>query len=615
MGVNRVTTDDPTYIGPIVDVEGSTVRIRIDPSVTGGLKFVEGRGYRLGQPGSFVKIPLGFNELFGVVVSVGAGSAPKNVDAEEYGERWMSIELLGEKRGPTGFSRGVSEYPTIGDEAYLVTRDDLAKIYSSSGNEDEIEIGHLSGSPETPAYINLNKLVSRHCAVLGATGSGKSTTVSRITESIACDERFPSSRVIIIDIHGEYTDLDIEGAETFSISHESQQDAKPLYVPYWAMEFERFLNVTLGDLEGAERQFVREYVAQFKEDSVNNQDLAGIDESTLTVDSAVPFSVHDLWYQLHRDVYATHTVAGGQTRETEAIKEDQHGNPLEGDPMEVEPPEYKPHTATPRGEGPYLAKTSVNLSQNVDSLAGKLRDPRYEFLFRPGPWGPDSEGEVEEDLDTLLEQWLGGPQKVSVLDLSDVPDEVLDTVVGAVLNLIFDALYWSQELPEGGRKRPLTVVLEEAHRYLGVGKGSPASMAASRLVREGRKYGLGVLLVSQRPEDIDSDMLSQCGSVIAMRMKGGDVGEIKSRATDSLSQLVELLPTLRVGEAIVLGEIVQIPMRAKIHQSAENRRPTSDDPLVVNEKATSGWNSDLEDEDYERVLVKWRGRGSSQEIG
>jgi hypothetical protein len=222
-------------------------------------------------------------------------------------------------------------------------------------------------------------------------------------------------------------------------------------------------------------------------------------------------------------------------------------------------------------------------------------------------------------LDALLQAWIGGEKPITVLDLSGIPPTVLDDLVGAVLRILFDALFWGRNVAVGGRQRPLLITLEEAHSYLPTdGKGRAAS-AARRIAKEGRKYGVGMMLVSQRPSEIDPTILSQCGTMVAMRLTNEkDRAQIKSCASDNLEGLFSMLSILRTGEALVVGEAVGLPVRALIAPPLASRRPSSDDPMVVvplDNKGKSirpgGWKDKVSSDGYAPLVRCWR----TQDVG
>jgi hypothetical protein len=193
---------------------------------------------------------------------------------------------------------------------------------------------------------------------------------------------------------------------------------------------------------------------------------------------------------------------------------------------------------------------------------------------------------------------------------------VLSHVVGVLLRLVYDAVFWARNLAEGGRERPVLVVLEEAHAYLGAGDTGPAATAVRRIVKEGRKYGIGALIVSQRPAEVDETVLSQCGTLFAMRLSNpSDRAHVMGAVTDNLEGLLSMLPVLRTGEAVIVGEAVHLPVRTLVDPPAKQRRPDSSDPLVYDPTGPGGWNRPREVSDYKDVIQVWRSQnpGSPKE--
>ena len=605
---------NPTYLGTVQDVQGATVSIVLDENTASGLVFISGYGYRIGQIGSFIRIPIGFTDLFGIVSQVGAGAVPDSIAEDQpYGHRWLRVQLVGEGQRSGEFQRGISQYPTINDEAHLVTEQDLARIYGQSDSPSFVRVGHIASAESIPALIDINRLVTRHSAVLGTTGAGKSTTVASILASLSDPVQYPSARIIILDIHGEYHAALRDRAIVFRVNADIGLGEKQLFIPYWALRFEELLGVTpfqgIGDTD---RAALVDKVKELKYSSLEKQERSGVTADTVTVDTPVPFSIHRLWYDLHRQVCSTHTAqSSNQSRCTEAVEKDSDGKPLEGDIMAIQPPKYRPITQGGPGRV-YLSSSPLNIRKQILATESLLRDTRYNFLFRPGPWCPqpdhnNPDAQPDKDIDALLESWVGNDEPITILDLSGVPASILMDLVGVLLRLLFDALFWARHLPEGGRRRPLLVVLEEAHAYLGTGNKGSASIAAKRIVKEGRKYGLGAMIVSQRPSEIDPSILSQCGTMFAMRLANtNDRSHVTGTASDNLDGLFTMLPTLRTGEAIIVGEAVHLPLRAFIDAPAENRQPDSQDPKIHDPNAQSGWNHEKTSEDYSRVIEKWR---------
>jgi len=597
---------DPTRLGTVEDVKGATISVVLDEDTVSGLAFVDGHGYRIGQVGSFVRIPIGYIDLFGVVSQVGASAVPERLaEIEMHGHRWLTIQLMGEGTRRGEFKRGLSQYPTIGDTVHLVTEEDLKRIYGRPDSPKYIKVGNIASSESIPALVDINSLITRHCAVVGSTGTGKSTTVAGLLNTIADAGRFTSARVIVIDIHGEYAAAMQDQANIFRINPEERRNELQLYIPYWALKFDELLSVTFSDiLNDPDRRAIIEKITDKKLAALRIKPRDGVTESTLNVDTPVPFSIHQLWYELHLLVISTHLQTGNQTTDTVAFEKDESGNVIDcGDPMKVRPPKCKPQNiskeATPKV---YLSQSTLNIR-----LAYKLRDSRYNFLFFPGDWLPDKGGVPKKDLDELLYQWLECKKPVTILDLSGIPPEILNTVIGALLRIIYDSLFWARKLSEGGRERPLLVVLEEAHAYLGKDDVGPAAQAVRKIVKEGRKYGIGAMIISQRPVEIDTTILSQCGTFFAMRLTNAhDHSQVISVAPENLEGLFSMLPILRTGEAIIVGEAVHIPIRALIDPPPKNRRPDSQDPVVYDDFWPGGWNREREPSNYREVVRLWR---------
>lgn len=180
-----------------------------------------------------------------------------------------------------------------------------------------------------------------------------------------------------------------------------------------------------------------------------------------------------------------------------------------------------------------------------------------------------------------------------------------------MLRIVYDALFWGRNLAEGGRERPPLVVLEEAHSYLARQSTSFATTAVRRIVKEGRKYGVGALIVSQRPSEVDATVLSQCGTFVTMRLtNSNDRGQVVAAVSDNLEGLVRMLPVLRTGEAIIIGEAVNLPMRVVVEAPQMDRRPDSADPMVFDDTGPGGWNKAREPEDYGELVALWRSQRS-----
>lgn len=601
---------NPTYLGTVQDVQGANISVALDKDTVSGLAFIEGRGYRIGQIGSFVRISIGFIDLFGIVSQVGAGAVPETLrESEPFGYRWLKIQLIGEGQRGSEFKRGISQYPTIGDEVHLVTEQDLARIYGRPDSPNFIRIGSLASAESIPALVDINRLVTRHSAIVGSTGVGKSTTVANILLSLSDPKLYPSTRIIILDLHGEYYSAMFDRAEVFRVNADESKGEKPLHIPYWALSFDELLHVTpFRDLNDSDKAALVNKIQELKRTSLTKKKYEGTTSDTMTVDSPIPFSINKLWYDLYRTVFSTHYAHGeNQCEATEAIEES-GGKPLLGDIMNLIPPTYKPIKSTGSKDEQILnSRSPLNIRRQLHALQSLLRDTRYDFLFRPGPWCPTTEGIPEKDIDDLLSLWIGGNKTVTILDLSGVPISILIDLIGVLIRLLFDALFWARYLPEGGRSRPLLFVLEEAHTYLHPGQTGAASIAARRVVKEGRKYGLGAMIISQRPSEIDPTILSQCGTIIAMRLSNAsDRSQITGTVSDNLEGLFNMLSILRTGEAIIVGESVNLPLRTLIDSPPTNRRPDSNDPKIFDSSGNQGWNKRRKKENYRQVLKNWR---------
>lgn len=581
---------DPTFLGKIVAVSGAALDVKLAHSVASGLSVINGQTYKIGQVGSFVRVPQGYQDLFGVVAQVGADAIPENLDSVDDTGRWMKIELVGEIVGGS-FERGISQYPNIGDFVHLAIEKHLQKIYDIQ-DQGHVTIGALSSAESISAKIALNELVTRHSAVLGSTGSGKSTTIASllraITTTVEGDESYPSARVLMLDVHGEYSAPLADVAQVFGV--EPQYGEERLFIPYWALETNDLLDFLAGGLEGNRETAFTDKIFELKLASHQQQNFPGVDSASITVDTPLPFSLKKLWYDLIDFEIATF----------EGKDRDQSTRQDAGDADTLTPPKYKRHAMG--AVGPFLNSQAVGIQRPLNLLRSRLLDRRYDFLLHPGPWEPDLGGKSREDLDGLLRGWLGGEKPITILDLSGVPSGVLERLVGSILKIVYEALFWSREKTEGGIERPLLVVMEEAHRYLSEKTHELASQVVQRIAKEGRKYGVSAMIISQRPSEVNETILSQCGTFFALRLSNpSDRARVQGTLPDGLVGLLDVLPILRTGEAIVTGEAAKLPMRCRVRLPAEQHRPRSGDP-----KVSAKWSLKRRAEGYDRVVAAWR---------
>lgn len=552
---------------------------------------IEGRAYRIGQVGSFVRIPQGYQELYGVVSGVGAKATPQTgvVPMADTG-RSMEVQLVGEAIGGV-FERGISQYPNVGDGVHITTESSLARIYGAS-EQGQVVIGSLSSAESISAKLALNELVTRHSAILGSTGSGKSTTVASLLRSISGSEDgvedYPGARILMLDIHGEYSAALSDIATIFSV--DPQAGEQELLMPYWALDASDLLGFLAGGVDGARETAFTDKIFQLKVASHTAQNFPGVLENSITVDTPLPFSLKQLWYDLINFEVATFE---GPNRDLPTLQ-----NP--GDADQLVAPTYKPHAMG--AQGPFLNQQAIGIRRQLNQLRSLLLDRRYNFLLHPGDWEPELDGTINKDLDQLLAGWIGGPKPITILDLSGVPSLVLERLVGSILKVVYESMFWSREKSEGGIERPLLVVMEEAHRYLSSSANGIASQTVQKIAKEGRKYGVGAMVISQRPSEVDETILSQCGTYFALRLSNPqDRARVQGTLPDGLVSLLEVLPVLRTGEAIIMGEAAKLPMRCRITLPAERHQPKSADP-----KVSERWSTPRRQEGYDRVVASWR---------
>jgi hypothetical protein len=593
-------------------VSGGVVRVRLRDDMPTTLVLIQGESYRVGQIGAFFRIPLGYTHLYAVCTQVGADAAPPNLEETNHwsalgtatterlaGYRWMTVALFGESIGYQ-FERGVGQYPTVGDEVHIVTNEDLQVIYGwSPSKKGTVSVGTIAAASGISADLNVAGLVSRHCAIVGSTGAGKSNLVAVLLGGIASGD-FPSARVIVIDPHGEYSTALGDKARVFRIKPNEALGERQLRVPFWALPYDELQLMTLGGLQPNHEAAVREQVLDLKTSSAARLQTPPPAE-TLTADAPVPFSIKRLWYELDQVERKTFRTTGANQREEEAYPPDQTGNP-----DSLTPDRYP--IASPYNQAPYKNNRKRNIERQLDLMRSRLRDGRFTFLFTPGGgYDPNREGQVTFDLDDLVRDWVGHDRQVTIFDVSGLPPEILSTIVGTMLRVVYDTLFWAQDLPVGGRQQPLLVVIDEAHRFLPEGGNTPAHRILSTIAKEGRKYGVGLTLVTQRPSEIDSSVLSQCGSMIALRItNAADRGKVKATLPDDLEGLSDLLPSLRTGEGLFLGEAMAIPSRVRVRKAL--KKPIGDDPKLPEtwQKAErpSG-------ELYTQAVANWRAQSTS----
>lgn len=583
-------------IGKVVSVSGNSITVQLSDSVKSDMPIINGVVYRIGQIGSFLKIPLGYCNVIGIVTQIGAVAIPENVLEKQLtfgydavsNSQWLTINLIGEQTGKR-FYRGVSQSPTTGDSVCLVTIDDLSNIYNDYNASSSINVGNISSSESLNAYMNLDKIVSRHIAVLGSTGSGKSNAVGVILNAII-EKQFKNARILVLDPHGEYNTVFKRSSSVYKVG--GDYTSKHLYVPYWALPFNELISLFDAPITDANREYIREKIVNAK---VKGAEVNGIkiDPVLISADSPIPFSIKKLWFDLDDFERQTFNKRGDPDSKTQLIEQ--------GDPNKLKSNIYQPASTT--NSPPYINNQAKGLLGFLESIRLKLADTRYHFLFMPGEYTPDIEGKIQKDISDLLSDWFDSQKTISIFDLSNVPAELMLSITGTLLNIVYEALFWGQNLSNGGKHRPLLIVLEEAHNYLHSGKASIASRTVQRIAREGRKYGIGLMLVTQRPSELDETVLSQCGTIVALRMNNNkDRAYVSGAIQDELRSLIDLLPSMRTGEAIISGEGVKIPSRVQFFRL--NGAYKGSDPAV-----SELWRNVSENENSYAELIKlWRNK-------
>lgn len=576
-----MASSDPTHIGRVRHVLGSTVTVELDPGLAGVTPIWRGRLVPVGQVGTLVRIPQGPVYLLGSVILVGISELsppPAPTQVRHQGDRWLQVQLLGEVDALGSFQRGVSTYPGLDDPVHFTTADELAAVYPPA-SEDRVRVGGLSAAPEIPVALDAPRLVTRHAAVVGSTGSGKTSAVASLLQSFIAGG-WDSANIVVVDPHGEYGAAFGETAATRSVL--AANDSL-LRVPYWALPAQDLLWV-LCRLDG------RTVVDRFSELVVAERrrfaeaaDWLDLDAESINADTPIPYDLRHVWYQLD---YANRVTVTQKVGGADCIED-------AGDPESLVPATFTPYG--PAAGQPVQGDKYRHYTPAPERLRLRLADRRFRFFLQP----PDA-GEPDP-LVGMVREWLGNKKPVSVLDFSGVPADVADVAIGVVLQLLFDLAVRSGDAGIG-RARPVLVVLEEAHRYLGGDASAQlARESTNRIAREGRKYGVGLMLVTQRPSELPDTALAQCGTIVALRLtNGSDQSTVRAALPDAVSGLADILPSLRTGEALISGEAIVLPTRTLLRRP--DPEPQAGDPSLA------GWRAaPPEENDVGAVITQWRG--------
>ncbi len=492
-----------------------------------------------GQVGSQVKIRIGDTWLI-------AGIRTQKMHQREAGLIVAAIDFLGEgdEEKLTGrinnFRRGVTRYPNPGSEVHAATSADLRQIYAAD-DRPHIDIGTIYPTKDTRAALYIDPMLGKHFALLGSTGTGKSTSAALILHKII--DLAPEGHILMIDPHGEYSAAFKHRGAIFDVDN--------LAMPYWLLNFEEHCEVFITS-EGKDRQVDCDILSRcLLQARSKNRAAEGV--SKLTVDSPVPYLLSDL--------------LGIITNEMGKLDKATSSAPF------------------------------MRLKSKIEELR---QDPRYNFMF--------SGMLVADTMAAFLAKLFRLPvdgRPISIVDVSGVPSDIVKVVVAVLARMVFDYAIWSREEPQ----RPILLVCEEAHRYVPNERQSDASSVGrilSRIAKEGRKYGVSLGLITQRPSDLAEGVLSQCGTIIAMRLNNErDQNFVKAAMPEGSRGFIDSIPALRNRECVVCGEGVSIPIRVMLDTLEPEKRPDSTDPLFSNLWRQTGGENEI----IERVVRRWRSQG------
>ncbi len=523
-------------LGQVIDIAGSGSQIRMDAATLIGMQaHSDPSGSMSGQVGSQVKMSVGDNWLIANVRTMKAG-AP--------GEILAAIDFLGEGNrssgGMSNFRRGVTRYPIPGSDVYPVSTEELRGVFAAD-DSPHIEIGTVYPTDDIRGALYVDPMLSKHFAILGSTGTGKSTSVALILHRIS--QLSPEGHIVMIDPHGEYSAAFKDCGELFNVDN--------LQLPYWLMNFEEHCEVLLTS-RGDERQRDADILAKV----LLAARTKGKDMSTLgkvTVDSPIPYLLTDL----------------NAIIVNEMGKLDRAGDTL-----------------------PF---------QRLKTKLEELRaDPRYTFMF--------SGMLVSDTMPAFLSRLFRLPangKPISIVDVSGVPSDITSVVVSVLARMVFDYAIWSRTEAQ----RPLLLVCEEAHRYVPKDEHSGAQAVRKileRIAKEGRKYGVSLGLITQRPSDLAEGVLSQCGTIIAMRLNNErDQACVRAAMPEGARGFLDAIPALRNRECIVCGEGVAIPIRVRFDDLEPEKRPASSDPSFAALWRETGGEEGI----IQRTVKRWRGHG------
>ena len=553
-----------TVIGYVIDVQGTLLTASLveddqghAPTVTIGDEDVS-----VGQLGSYVAIRQNDVHIIAIVTRMTEQEALAAPTIETPGEdtarlpfakRIARLTPIGSIRADGHFDRGVGQYPTTGAEVHAIGSGDIAKMFERFQSKG-FSVGTVSTHPSLKVCLDPSNLFGRHFAILGQTGSGKSWTVAALVQRTV--EVMPRAHIILLDLHGEYCWKREDGHRHYAFVDAIVRhvDARDLEIPYWLMTYAELCDMLIDRTEQAahnQTAFFRDTLRQLREKEKTPLGLARV-----TVDTPVFFSLPEL-------------VRAVEAKNTEMVQ---------------------------GARGLKQGDMFGDFDRFLVRLASRMNDVRYDFLLQPKV-RTNSASLVE-----MLRDFVGlGTQKVAitVIDLSSVPFDVRPTVAAQIGRLAFEFNYWNPKY----REFPILLICEEAHAY--IPRQSESQFAGSRksmerIAKEGRKYGVGLAVVSQRPHEVSETVLALCGTFFCLRITNpDDQGYVRSLVPESEGDLVGVLAGLGRGEALVLGEAVPLPTRLQFDKPSPT--PNSDDVDFYNR-----WKDGPTDLDVDAIVKRWR---------
>ncbi len=527
---------EATKLGVILDTSGDRAICRFDQAALLRSRSDSDADHLASSSiGGLVKISVGSLWQFATLTELKAGRADDEVILAE-------VEYIGE--GPvgadgniTGFRRGLSAYPHPGDEVWFATSEDLRQIFAPPAMP-HIQLGTVYPTEDVRAPVLFDSLMGRHFAVVGSSGSGKSTTVTLILDRII--GKAPNGHVVILDPHGEYAHAFGDAAQVWDVGN--------LQLPYWAMNLDEHCEAFVAS-EGESRMIDSNIMAQCLLKARARNAFVN-DRTRLTADTPISYQLKDLIEALDEEAGKLERLA----------------------------------------EGHRYTRLRLTLRQFFS-------DPRYRFIF--------NEGYAGSSLEDLLGKLLRIPiadKPISIIDLAGVPTEIVNVVVSTLARLILDYAIWAPR----ERRAPILLVCEEAQRYLPRVRSHNTRLVTrqlERLAREGRKYGVCLAMITQRPSELSETALSQCGTIISMRLNNQhDQDHLRASLTEGARGMIGAIATLKNQECIISGEGVPVPMRVHIDTLESGKRPASDDPVF-----SERWNNGVADvELLVETVRRWR---------